>query len=149
MRYEHWLLVHLQGLEPWTHWLRVNCSTNWAKGAFPWGLHLTLVFPQKDNQWKNQIRESERGANSKPPEGSSSPRSISIGQLNTLLCLHLRPIKLVVCKWPYPFGGISNLEASFTLRCFQRLSKPHTATQLCSWRNNWCTGGASVPVLSY
>ena len=29
---------------------------------------------------------------------SSSPRSISIGQLNTLLCLHLRPIKLVVYK---------------------------------------------------
>ena len=35
--------------------------------------------------------------------GGSSPRSISIGQLNTLLCLHLRPIKLVVCKWPYSF----------------------------------------------
>ena len=31
-------------------------------------------------------------------KNSSSPRSISIGQLNTLLCLHLRPIKLVVCK---------------------------------------------------
>ena len=29
---------------------------------------------------------------------SSSPRSISIVQLNTLLCLHLRPIKLVVYK---------------------------------------------------
>ena len=28
----------------------------------------------------------------------SSPRSISIGQLNTLPCLHLRPIKLVVYK---------------------------------------------------
>ena len=28
------LLVHLQGLEPWTHWLRVSCSTNWAKGTF-------------------------------------------------------------------------------------------------------------------
>ena len=27
------LLVHLQGLEPWTHWLRVSCSTNWAKGT--------------------------------------------------------------------------------------------------------------------
>ena len=25
--------LHLQGLEPWTHWLRVSCSTNWAKGA--------------------------------------------------------------------------------------------------------------------
>ena len=35
--------------------------------------------------------------------GGSSPRSISIGQLNVLLRLHLRPIKLVVCKWPYSF----------------------------------------------
>ena len=26
-------MVHLQGLEPGTHWLRVSCSTNWAKGA--------------------------------------------------------------------------------------------------------------------
>ena len=25
--------VHSQGLEPWTHWLRVSCSTNWAKSA--------------------------------------------------------------------------------------------------------------------
>ena len=25
--------MHPQGLEPWTHWLRVSCSTNWAKGA--------------------------------------------------------------------------------------------------------------------
>ena len=31
------------------------------------------------------------------PKRSSSPRSISIVQLNTLLCLHLRPIKHVVC----------------------------------------------------
>ena len=27
------LMVHLQGFEPGTHWLRVSCSTNWAKGA--------------------------------------------------------------------------------------------------------------------
>ena len=46
-------------------------------------------------------------------------------------------------------GGISYLEASFTLRCFQRLSHPHFATQLCHWRDNWCTIGASIPVLSY
>ena len=31
-------------------------------------------------------------------KSSSSPRSISIGQLNTLPHLHLRPIKLVVYK---------------------------------------------------
>ena len=84
-------------------------------------------------------------------QSSSSPRSISIGQLNTLLCLHLRPIKLVVCKWPYQLevGGISNLEVGFTLRCLQRLSNPYAATQLCTWQYNWCTGGTSDPVLSY
>ena len=29
----HCRVVHLQGFEPGTHWLRVSCSTNWAKGA--------------------------------------------------------------------------------------------------------------------
>ena len=28
------VLVHLRGLEPRTHWLRVSCSTNWARGAY-------------------------------------------------------------------------------------------------------------------
>ena len=28
------LVVHHQGLEPGTPWLRVRCSTNWANGAF-------------------------------------------------------------------------------------------------------------------
>ena len=45
--------------------------------------------------------------------------------------------------------GKSYLEVGFTLRCFQRLSRPDIATQLCSWRNNWCTRGQSIPVLSY
>ena len=26
--------VRSQGFEPWTHWLRVSCSTNWAKNAW-------------------------------------------------------------------------------------------------------------------
>ena len=45
--------------------------------------------------------------------------------------------------------GIPYLEASFTLRCFQRLSQPHSATLLCHWRDNRCTVGAFIPVLSY
>ena len=45
--------------------------------------------------------------------------------------------------------GKSHLEAGFPLRCFQRLSDPNVATQLCSWRNNWFTRGSSIPVLSY
>ena len=42
-------LVHLHGLEPGTHWLRVSCSTNWAKGAgrfsdTPWKLNIVTSF---------------------------------------------------------------------------------------------------------
>ena len=32
-------LVRLQGLEPGTHWLRVSCSTSWAKGGFLSGMY--------------------------------------------------------------------------------------------------------------
>ena len=46
-------------------------------------------------------------------------------------------------------SGKSYLEASFPLRCFQRLSLPHIATLLCRWRDNRITRGASIPVLSY
>ena len=64
----------------------------------------------------------------------SSPRSISIGQLNTLPCLHLQPINLVIFKGSYSIkDGKSYLEGGFTLRCLQRLSVPYIATQLCSW----------------
>jgi hypothetical protein len=45
--------------------------------------------------------------------------------------------------------GKSHLEGGFALRCFQRLSRPHLATQRCIWRHNWYTSGASIPVLSY
>ena len=39
------LLVHHQGLEPGTPWLRVRCSTNWANGAF-----LYFKVPSKLNK---------------------------------------------------------------------------------------------------
>ena len=48
----------------------------------------------------------------------SSPRHISIGQLNTLPCLHPRPINVIVYDVPYSFrmgdlisGGVSRLDA--------------------------------------
>jgi hypothetical protein len=81
-------------------------------------------------------------------------RPISTGKLNTLLCLHTRPINLVVFKGslddlPKQTVGISHLEVGFPLRCFQRLSHPNLATQLCRWHDNWNTIGSSIPVLSY
>ena len=80
----------------------------------------------------------------------SSPRRISIGQLHTLPCFHLRPINVIVYDAPYSTKDErSYLRGSFTLRCLQRLSRPDIATQLCRWHDNWCTRGLSIPVLSY
>jgi hypothetical protein len=45
--------------------------------------------------------------------------------------------------------GKSYLKASFTLRCFQRLSLPNLATRRYDWRHNRYTRGSSTPVLSY
>ena len=46
-------------------------------------------------------------------------------------------------------NGTLILEVGFTLRCLQRLSRPHFASQLCPWQDNCCTSDASTPVLSY
>jgi len=53
---------------------------------------------------------------------------ISTGPLNTLLCLHDRPINVLVLDGTH---GNSRLEEGFALRCFQRLSFPNIATQRC------------------
>ena len=37
-------LVRLQGFEPWTPWLRVRCSTSWAKGAYSFVLFSVVKF---------------------------------------------------------------------------------------------------------
>ncbi len=42
--------------------------------------------------------------------------------------------------------GKTHLEASFPLRCFQRLSLPHLATGQCHWHDNPNTSGAFTPV---
>ena len=80
-----------------------------------------------------------------------SPRPVSTGQLHTLRCFHFRPINPLVWAGalPHRVGERPHLEASFPLRCFQRLSLPNVANQQCTWRYNWHTRGSSVPVLSY
>ena len=70
---------------------------------------------------------------------------------NTSRCFHFRPINPLVWAGALPdwVGERPHLEASFPLRCFQRLSLPNVANQQCTWRYNWHTRGSSVPVLSY
>ena len=66
--------------------------------------------------WKTE-QSQKRYSNLRTAKSSSSPRSISIVQLNTLLCLHPRPINLVVYEWPYSFEMMGYL----ILRCTSRL----------------------------
>src|SRR5581483_2833517 len=42
-------------------------------------------------------------------EQEPSPRPISTGRLNTLPCVHLRPINLVVCEGPYLVDPVGDL----------------------------------------
>ncbi|MFM2216535.1 MAG: hypothetical protein RL240_853 [Planctomycetota bacterium] len=50
--------------------------------------------------------------------------SVSTGKLNTLRCLHIQPINLVVYQGTFAYATKPSLEEGFTLRCFQRLSFP-------------------------
>ena len=65
-------------------------------------------------------------------QGSSSPRSISIGQLNTLLCVHLRPIKLVVYKRPYQVVPVGYLILKHVSR-LDAFSVYHSRTRLLGY----------------
>ena len=116
-------------------WTLALISTNYSLE----GLHL------QNRTTKGDWRRLRLPANCR-----SSPRAISTGQLHTLLYFHLRPINQIVFLGPYSImDERSHLRESFTLRCFQRLSRPYIATQLCPWQDNWCTRGTSIPVLSY
>jgi hypothetical protein len=79
-------------------------------------------------------------------ESNQANRAISTGKLNALLRLHTRPINVVVY---HGSQGRTRFEVGFSLRCLQRLSRPHVATLHCRWRDNSSTRGASIPVLSY
>ncbi|ARU32975.1 hypothetical protein CAP31_13570 [Sulfuriferula sp. AH1] len=64
---------------------------------------------------------------------------------------HTQPINVLVSNDPSGGSspGKSHLKASFTLRCFQRLSLPDLATRRYHWRDNRYTRDPSTPVLSY
>ena len=88
------VLVHHQGLEPGTHWLRVSCSTNWANGAYP-------LAHSKSNNENSTFQE--------PKILWSSPRPISTPELNVSPHLHSEPIYLVVFKGSYLINSVGYL----------------------------------------
>ena len=80
----------------------------------------------------------------------SSPRPISIGNLSHH-CVYSANLSTLSSSRGLTglCHGILVLEGGFTLRCFQRLSRPYFASLLCRWHDNSCTRGTSTPVLSY
>ena len=71
---------------------------------------------------------------------------ISTTRLNTLLCLHLSPINVVIFNEAIT---IPNLGDCFALRCFQRLSIRNIVTRRCPWQDSRYARGSVIPVLSY
>ena len=89
-------------------------------------------------------RRTSRGWGTSPPSTMSTARLRSVAR---------RP---PAASQPGGLPGVlpvasekAHLGAGFPLRCCQRLSLPHVATQRCRLSDNWHTSGASSPVLSY
>ena len=124
----------------------LNCRVRNGNGCFPLARVTGKVDRMKSTS-PNRIRSLQRPDSpaSKTINGQAE-RPISTGQLKASQPLHLPPINLVVYEGS---SGRPHLQGGFPLRCFQRLSFPNIATQPCHWRDNWCTRGSSVPVLSY
>ncbi len=107
------------------------------------------VSPASSRQNQTSVIFKKLKVITKTKNGSKFPnrnRLISTPRLNTLPCLHLEPINLVIFQ---ESQTILNLEVGFPLRCFQRLSIPDLATQQCPGRDSWQTRGQSSEVLSY
>ena len=73
-------------------------------------------------------------------------RVISTSRLNTLRCVHLKPINVIISHDPQT---IPYLEAGFPLRCFQWLSIPDIVTRQCRGCDSRYARGQFIPVLSY
>ena len=102
----------------WVH-IAMNTRKTFSCSRYePWELHRKIFF------WKTKpvsiVRRRRR----------SSPRSISTPPLHLLPGFHVEPIN--GCSSRDLTGlchGNTHLEVGFPLRCFQRLSTPHMATQ--------------------
>ena len=71
----------------------------------------------------------------------SSPRPISTGRLNTLPCVHLRPINLVVYQGPYPVNPVGHLISrrvsrldAFSAYLFRRSPTSHASGETTGTR---------------
>ena len=81
----------------------------------------------------------------------NEPSAISTASLNPLQGVHVPPINQLVSLGPYPVAPVGTLifRRASRLDAFSGYPCRTSATRRCRWRDNRCTGGPSVPVLSY
>ena len=84
-------------------------------------------------------------------EISNEPSAISTALLNPSRGVHTPPINQLVLLGPYSANRMGTLifRRASRLDAFSGYPCRTSATQRCPWRDNWYTGGPSVPVLSY
>ena len=82
---------------------------------------------------------------------AASHSAIGAARLRTLLPFDVRSINQLVLLGPYPIDSVGTLifRRASRLDAFSGYPCRTSATQRCPWRDNWYTGGPSVPVLSY
>ena len=132
-------------------------NRNFLLGDFPHNLRFSVIYAYPENRTSRFLSPCEKPISFQFSLWShlilslfrSSPRPISISKL-----LRYRIYTADLSPGSLPgvlllSNGILILEVGFTLRCLQRLSRPHFASQLCPWQDNCCTSDASTPVLSY
>ena len=131
-------MVASLGIEPRTRGFSVLCSTDWA---------MKPLFVERNCVPSKPHREKKRGMCSLLDQALD--RLVWVSWMHC--CTYTSHLStscssrgLTSLRY-----GKSYLRVGFTLRCFQRLSFPNLATQPCHWRDNWCTRGWSIPVLSY
>ena len=76
----------------------LNCRVRDGNGCYPTAIATEICA----SSLENSIASTSFIVN-------PSPRPISTGRLNTLLCLHLRPINVVICHGPYLVNPVGNL----------------------------------------
>ncbi len=115
----------------------------------PEGTGAACLFASESS--RSRFDDVNGASRSKKNKSDQAARPISTGKLRALQRFHTRPINLVVYEGSSGSirSGSPNLEVSFPLRCFQRLSVPDIATRRCHWHDNRNTSGPSTRVLSY
>jgi hypothetical protein len=104
-----------------------NCLKNVSETGAGFSENYTQGFLSE------HVREFKIAFSSEEEKSDQASRPISTGRLNGLLHLHVQPINPVVCRGSLGTlrSGKPYLGRSLALRCFQRLSLPHMATQRC------------------